>query len=71
MGLLAPLALVLMFTSACGYALAGRGSFLPEYIRVVGIPAFEYKATEVVFDIDRPTPRTSMPSSAASSPTCS
>ena len=25
-------------TSACGYALAGRGSFLPDYIRVVGIP---------------------------------
>ena len=22
----------------CGYALAGRGSFLPDYIRVVGIP---------------------------------
>jgi hypothetical protein len=25
-------------TTGCGYALAGRGSFLPEYIRVVGIP---------------------------------
>jgi hypothetical protein len=24
--------------SACGYALAGRGSFLPTYIRIVGIP---------------------------------
>jgi hypothetical protein len=24
----------------CGYALAGHGSFLPEYIRVIGIPAF-------------------------------
>jgi predicted transcriptional regulator of viral defense system len=24
--------------SGCGYALAGRGSFLPEYIQVVGIP---------------------------------
>jgi outer membrane lipopolysaccharide assembly protein LptE/RlpB len=40
-------------TSACGYALAGRGSFLPEYIRVVGIPMFEYKSPDVVFDIDR------------------
>ena len=31
--------LVLGFTcSGCGYALAGRGSFLPDYIRVVGIP---------------------------------
>jgi len=26
-------------TSGCGYALSGRGSFLPAYIRVVGIPA--------------------------------
>jgi hypothetical protein len=25
-------------SSSCGYALAGRGSFLPQYIRVVGIP---------------------------------
>ena len=27
-------------SSGCGYALAGRGSFLPEYIRTVGIPLF-------------------------------
>ncbi|HXE80531.1 MAG TPA: LPS assembly lipoprotein LptE [Vicinamibacterales bacterium] len=26
--------------SGCGYALAGRGSFLPSYIRVIGIPEF-------------------------------
>ena len=26
--------------SSCGYALAGRGSFLPAYIRVLGIPMF-------------------------------
>jgi hypothetical protein len=25
---------------ACGYSLAGRGSYLPEYIRVIGIPPF-------------------------------
>jgi outer membrane lipopolysaccharide assembly protein LptE/RlpB len=25
-------------STACGYALAGRGSFLPDYIRTVGIP---------------------------------
>jgi hypothetical protein len=24
----------------CGYALAGHGSFLPDYIKVIGIPAF-------------------------------
>jgi outer membrane lipopolysaccharide assembly protein LptE/RlpB len=38
-------------SSACGYALAGRGSFLPDYIRVVGIPAFTNKSTAI--DIDR------------------
>jgi len=26
--------------AACGYSLAGRGSFLPDYIRTVGIPLF-------------------------------
>jgi len=26
--------------SACGYSLAGRGSFLPDYIRTIGIPLF-------------------------------
>jgi hypothetical protein len=25
-------------SSSCGYALAGRGSFLPDYIRTIGIP---------------------------------
>ena len=25
---------------ACGYSLAGRGSFLPSYIRVIGVPEF-------------------------------
>ena len=35
----APLALS-AFGAACGYSLAGRGSFLPDYIRVIGIPLF-------------------------------
>jgi len=26
--------------TACGYSLAGRGSFLPSYIRTIGIPPF-------------------------------
>ena len=30
-----------MPTSGCGYALAGRGAFLPDYIRTVGIPQLE------------------------------
>ena len=39
--------------SACGYALAGRGSFLPDYIRTLGIPMFEnstpYPTVEQIF----------------------
>ena len=31
--------------SACGYALAGRGSFLPDYIRIVGIPMLENRSS--------------------------
>ena len=41
-------ALILALTlasSGCGYALAGRGSFLPDYIRVVGIPPIENRST--------------------------
>jgi hypothetical protein len=40
--LIVTLALV---SSSCGYALAGRGSFLPDYIRVVGIPPIENRST--------------------------
>ena len=32
-------------TSGCGYALAGRGSFLPEYIQTIGVPAFINRTT--------------------------
>jgi hypothetical protein len=32
-------------SSGCGYALAGRGSYLPAYIRVVGIPPLENRTT--------------------------
>src|SRR5829696_9714577 len=31
---------VAFFSQGCGYALAGRGSFLPAYIKVIGIPQF-------------------------------
>lgn len=37
--------------SGCGYTLAGQGSFLPDYIRTVGIPMFEN--TTRVFEIER------------------
>jgi hypothetical protein len=29
-----------VWSSGCGYALAGRGNFLPDYIRTIGIPTF-------------------------------
>src|SRR4051794_6456994 len=29
-----------LMSSGCGYALAGHGSFLPDYIRIIGIPPF-------------------------------
>jgi hypothetical protein len=32
--------LLAVTTSACGYSLAGRGSFLPEYIRTIAVPVF-------------------------------
>jgi Lipopolysaccharide-assembly len=35
---------------ACGYALAGRGSFLPSYIRTIGVPTFGNRTT--VFNLE-------------------
>ncbi len=44
--------MVLVFTSSgCGYALAGRGSFLPTDIRVVGIPQLVNRTT--FFDVEQ------------------
>jgi hypothetical protein len=40
-GLLCLLAVVAVASSSCGYSLAGRGSYLPTTIRIVGIPTFE------------------------------
>ncbi len=37
--------------AGCGYSLAGRGSFLPEYIRTIGIPLFGNLSS--VPDVDR------------------
>ncbi len=37
--------------TGCGYALAGRGAFLPAYIKVVGVPQFVNHST--VPNIDR------------------
>ena len=49
-----PFALCLLpfaLSSGCGYSLAGRGSFLPEYIKVIAVPQFVNQT--VVFDLDR------------------
>ena len=37
--------------SGCGYTLAGRGSFLPDYIQTIGVPLFENSTT--VFEIEQ------------------
>jgi hypothetical protein len=36
---------------ACGYSLAGRGSFLPDYIRRIGVPLFVNNTP--VYEIER------------------
>ena len=40
---------------SCGYALAGRGSFLPDYIQTLGIPMFgnttPYQTVEQIFTL--------------------
>ena len=48
---LAALCLVFSMVAGCGYALAGRGSFLPEYIRTIGVPQFVNHTP--VFDVER------------------
>ena len=47
----AGLLLALVAHTGCGYSLAGRGSFLPAYIKRIGIPQFVNSTA--VFDLDR------------------
>lgn len=42
---------VSVLSSGCGYALAGRGSFLPDYIETIGIPMFENNTT--AFEVEQ------------------
>jgi hypothetical protein len=48
-----PIAAASVAAASCGYALTGRGSFLPAYIKTVGIPMFEnatpYQTIEQLF----------------------
>jgi hypothetical protein len=43
--------LAVLAQSGCGYSLAGRGSFLPAYIKRIGVPQFTNNTS--VFDLDR------------------
>ncbi|MBI2835001.1 MAG: LptE family protein [Acidobacteria bacterium] len=46
-----PCLVVVLASSACGYSLAGRGSFLPGHIQTIGIPLFENQST--VFEVEQ------------------
>jgi hypothetical protein len=48
---LVPFALAGVFVSACGYALSGRGAFLPDYIKTIGVPQCVNQTS--VPDLDR------------------
>ena len=37
----------MLFSSGCGYSLAGRGNFLPDYIAVIAIPTFENRSEQI------------------------
>ena len=43
--------LALLVHGGCGYSLSGRGSFLPAYIKRIGVPIFTNNTA--VFDLDR------------------
>jgi hypothetical protein len=48
--LAAPAALSALACAGCGYSLAGRGSFLPSYIRTIGIPVFQNRTPFVTVE---------------------
>jgi hypothetical protein len=50
LAMLTALGLAALGTGACGYALAGRGSFLPPYIQTIGVPTFTNRTT--VFNLE-------------------
>ena len=50
-GLLTVLVTGALLASGCGYSLAGRGSFLPDYIKVVGVPTFTNRTS--TFNLDQ------------------
>jgi outer membrane lipopolysaccharide assembly protein LptE/RlpB len=48
---LAVVLLAVLAHNGCGYSLAGKGSFLPAYIKRIGVPMFVNNSA--VFDLDR------------------
>ena len=44
------LVLAVLGSTACGYSLAGRGSFLPEHVTSIGIPTFANRTT--IFNLE-------------------
>jgi hypothetical protein len=51
LGALTGLGVAVLALSGCGYALAGRGSFLPDYIRTIGVPLLVNNTP--VFDVEQ------------------
>lgn len=39
-----------VLSSGCGYSLAGRGSFLPDYIKTIGVPTFANRTS--IFNLE-------------------
>jgi len=50
LGVLCTLCVLCVAHAGCGYALAGRGAFLPSYIQRIGIPTFVNRTT--VFNLE-------------------
>jgi hypothetical protein len=44
------LGVVCLSSAGCGYSLAGRGTFLPDYIKIVGVPTFTNRTA--VFNLE-------------------
>ena len=39
--------LAALVLTGCGYSLAGRGNFLPDYIQVISIPEFQNRSDHI------------------------
>lgn len=50
-GAIAATGLAVALASGCGYSLAGRGTFLPDYIKTIGIPLFANNTR--VFEVEQ------------------